>query len=302
MKTFNTLCDRTGLVMTLVFLLASLPLLAQDEPKEKEDDGMKPVRGTFESSWIIDNQTVGVPAKGTLEFMIQHRFGTVSNGIKDLWGLYAPSNIRLGLSYTLFGNLGFGALKGPLSIGIGSTKDNYIQDVNVKYGFLTQTRNNSIPVSVTYYGNIAMTTSKPEEELPNANTSDRFSYFHQLIIARKFSPKLSLQVSPSVSHYNVVDPGLENDHFAVALGGRFKISPQSAIIFNIDQPITKHKINNPQPNVSFGIEIATSAHAFQIFATSYSAIVPQQNNVFNQNDPWDKGFRIGFNITRLWSF
>ena len=301
MKKFNTLCNRIGLVLIpSIFLLASLPLLAQDEPEE--DSGMKPVRGIFESSWIIDNQTVVVPAKGTLEFMIQHRFGTVSNGITDLWGLYAPSNIRLGFSYTLFGNFGFGVLKGPLSVGFGSTKDNYIQDFNVKYGFLQQTRNNRIPVSVTYYGNMAITTSKPVEQLPNGNSSDRLSYFHQVIIARKFSSKLSIQVSPSMTHYNVVEPGMQNDHLAVALAGRYKITAQTAILINIDQPITKHDANNPQPNVSFGIEIATSAHAFQIFATSFSAILPQQNNVFNQNDPWDKGFRIGFNITRLWSF
>jgi Membrane bound beta barrel domain (DUF5777) len=301
MKKFNSYISCAKLVMLLIaFLWSGQAVYAQEEATE--DDGNKPVRAPFESTWIIDNQTVLVPAKKTLEFMIQHRFGTVDNGIKDLWGLYAPGNIRLGLTYTLFGNFGFGAFKGPLSIGIGTTKNNFIQDFNVKYAFLQQTRNGRIPVSVTYYGNVAMETVKPTEDLPNGNTSDRFSYFNQIIISRRFSPKLTIQVAPSVSHYNVVEPEMWNDHFAIAFAGRFKFSAQSSVIVSVDQPLTIHKLYNPQPNVSFGVEISTSAHQFQIFFTNYSALIPQRNNVFNQNDPWDSGFLLGFNITRLWSF
>lgn len=281
-------------------MVASTPLAAQDEPQE--DDGMKPVRAPFESSWIIDNQTVIVPSKGTLEFMIQHRFGTVTNGVTDLFGLYAPSNIRLGLSYTLLDNFGFGFLKGPLAVGIGSTKNNRIQDVNWKYAFLQQTRNNKIPVSITYFGNVAIETQRPTEQLPNANESDRISYFHQLIISRRFSPKFSAQVAPSVSHYNVSEPEMDNDHFAVAFAARYKFSAQSAVLVNVDQPLTVHRAYNPQPNVSIGLEVATGSHAFQVFVTNFGSIIAQRNNVFNQNDPWGSGWMIGFNITRLWNF
>lgn len=279
------------------------PLFAQDEEEEvAAEETNKPERPAFESSWIIDNQTVVVPQKGTLEFMIQHRFGTVSNGITDLWGLYAPSNIRLGFNYTLFDNFGFGALKGPLSIGFGTTKNNRVQDVNIKYGIMRQTRSGSIPVSISYYGNAAMETQLAKENLPNKNESDRYSFFHQIIIARRFSSKLSVQVAPSISHFNTVRSFMKNDHIAVAVAGRYKISSQTSVIVGIDQPITDHTSGNPQPNVSFGLEIATSSHAFQIFMTNYSSIVPQRNNVFNQNDPTDDGFLIGFNITRLWNF
>ena len=278
------------------------PLFAQDEEEVAAEETNKPERPAFESSWIIDNQTVVVPQKGTLEFMIQHRFGTVSNGITDLWGLYAPSNIRLGFNYTLFDNFGFGALKGPLSIGFGTTKNNRVQDVNIKYGIMRQTRSGSIPVSISYYGNAAMETQLAKENLPNKNESDRYSFFHQIIIARRFSSKLSVQVAPSISHFNTVRSFMKNDHIAVAVAGRYKISSQTSVIVGIDQPITDHTSGNPQPNVSFGLEIATSSHAFQIFMTNYSSIVPQRNNVFNQNDPTDDGFLIGFNITRLWNF
>ncbi|MEO8854932.1 MAG: DUF5777 family beta-barrel protein, partial [Ginsengibacter sp.] len=73
----------------------------------------KPVKNTFRSVWIIDDQTVMVPIKGTLEADIQHRFGTVENGVKDLFGFFGSANIRLGFAYTPINNLsvGFGATR-----------------------------------------------------------------------------------------------------------------------------------------------------------------------------------------------
>jgi hypothetical protein len=69
---------------------------------------VKPVKNTFESVWIIDNQTVLVPVKKTFEMDIQHRFGTVNNGYEDFWGFFAPSNIRIGFSYVPVNKLNVG--------------------------------------------------------------------------------------------------------------------------------------------------------------------------------------------------
>jgi hypothetical protein len=59
---------------------------------------------------------------------------------------------------------------------------------------------------------------------------------------------------------------------------------------------------NPRPNVSFGLELSTSAHAFQFFLGNYASITPQRNNYFNKNDYTNGEFLIGFNITRLWNY
>jgi hypothetical protein len=142
--------------------------------------------------------------------------------------------------------------------------------------------------------------------------SDRFSFFDQVIIARKISDKLSIQVSPSLSHFNNVpgyvdangkiQPQMRNDHFAISFSGRYKITPKTAIIANYDQPLTQHPMNNPHPNISLGLEMSTSGHTFQVFAGNYASILPQNNNMFNQNDFTKGQFLIGFNITRLWNF
>jgi len=287
-----------------VFALLLLSLMggslsAQDDAATADMTTKKPVKNTFESIWIMDNQTTMVPIKGTLEMDIQHRFGTVNNGYDDLWGIYSPSNIRLGFNY---------APISKLNVGFGLTRDRMQWEVNLKYALLQQMQGGGMPVSVTYFANLAI--DGRDKKFFGTGT-DRLSYFHQLIIARKVTDKLTLQVSPSLSYFNSVEGYLDengevqskmkNAHIALAYMVRYKVSSLMAIIVGADQPLTAHPTNNPYPNICFGIEMNTSAHTFQVFAGNYHSIVPQMNNVFNQNDYKNGQFLIGFNITRLWN-
>src|SRR5688572_26498587 len=181
MKNLKTIHGNTlPVIFTLGLLLLAISAFAQEEDSVAAAlaSGNKPVRSVFESTWIIDNQTTLVPQKGTFEFMMNHRFRTIYNGISDIYGIYgAGANIRLGFNYTLWDNVGFGRFKGSVAVGFGSTKNGMIQDFNLKYGLLQQTRNGKIPVSVTYYTNMAIEAEDKKEDLPNGNSSDRLSYF-----------------------------------------------------------------------------------------------------------------------------
>ncbi len=299
---------------------------AQDSTQVRETSKSvkpKPVKNTFQSIWIIDNQTVMVPFKKTLEMDIMHRFGVIDKGYRDFWGFFAPSDIRLGINYSPINNL---------NVGIGITKNNMLLDGSAKYAIIKQTKG-KYPVSATYYGDMAITT----KEWGNAviydgseikHNTDRFYFFHQLIIARKVTNKLSVQVGPSLSHQNAVSgyytkndstgteiyQSMKHDHFAIAFSARYKITDVTSVMINYDQPITKHPSNNPNPNLSFGVEFNTSSHSFQIFMGNYYNLNPSQNNLFNHNNPFTysdnvtknkvKGgqFLIGFNITRLWNY
>lgn len=278
----------------------------------------KPVKNTFQSVWIIDNQTVMVPVKGTFEMDIQHRFGTVEKGYQDFWGFFAPSNIRLGVSYV--------PIK-KLNLGIGITKGNLLWDASAKYSLFTQTKG-KYPVSLTYYGNMAVDTRKDVDNSIFKYWEQRFSFFNQLIIARKVTDKFSIQIAPSVSHQNSVNgyytkndssgtsifDEMKHDHFAIAISGRYKLTNVTSFMINYDQPLTQHATNNPDPNISFGFEFNTSSHSFQLFCGNYYFMSPQRNNLFNTNTPFSytdnitgekiKGgqFLIGFNITRLWNY
>lgn len=324
-----------GVLLASSLLLLPQFLTAQDSTVAVEEAAVpskpKPVKNTFQSVWIIDNQTVMVPVKKTFEMDIQHRFGTVENGYEDFWGFFAPSNIRIGFSYVPVNklNVGIGFTKTTASIIPGQSISNVagpLWDGSLKYSIITQTKG-VYPVSVTYYGNAAYNTKKDKAKDIYRNYSDRLTYFHQLIIARKVTDKLSVQVAPSLSHHNVVNgyfvklndstlkvkPDMKFDHFAIALSARYKLTNVTSVMVNYDQPITKHVSNNPNPSLSFGLEFNTSSHSFQVFATNYYYLVPQINNLYNTNSPVkytdaagtkiEGGkFLIGFNITRLWNY
>lgn len=274
-------------------------LMAQDSLETQTVTKPRPVT-IFESQFIVDNQTVMASRKKVLNMAIQHRFGKVNNG-NDLFGIFGPANIRLGMDYTPIDNL---------TIGIGVTKERILVDFNAKYAIVKQMDSGGWPVSISYFGNIAIDTREKEGNFVNGG--DRISYFNQIMIARKIIEKLSVQVSPSLSHFNNVEayrdkdgnihPKMNNDHFAISFLGRYKLTERFHLIANYDQPLTQHTTNNPHPNLCFGIETITTSHSFQVFAGNSAAIVPQYVNFYNQNNYRKGDFLIGFNITRRWNF
>lgn len=274
-------------IFIAVFVLP-LMLLAQ----EKNDTIVPPSkpkleRAAFESTSLIDNQTNVLYTKGTLEMVMNHRFG-LTNGTNDMIGIWAPANIRIALSY---------ALTDRITVGYGTTKDSRLQDFNLKAGLLRQTRDNSMPFSVTYYGNAAMDAREKDNFI---HPSDRWSFFNELIIAKRFNSNISFQIAPSFSHHNYVENPVKNDMFAVEVGGRVKISPTIAVLVDSNLPISTFNGSTPKPGFGLGVEFSTGGHSFQLFVTNYKGIVQQQNNMFNQNDFFNGEFLIGFNITRLW--
>ncbi len=284
------------LILLSVFLCAGINSTAQNDSIVQKD---KAVRSPFESGIIIDNQSVVVPIKNTLEFIIEHRFGKIDN-LGDLFGIYAASNIRLGVNYSLRNNL---------MIGFGTTKDNKLQDFRLKYVLFEQTRKNTIPVGIAFYGNMAFDGRNKDVFGTNYSFSNRLSYFAQVIISRKINHAISLQVAPAFSHINSVQKGYEHDKISISFSGRARISPQSSIIISYDQPLefsglyeNTEPLLKPKSSLAIGWEISTSTHAFQLFIASSRALVPQYNMLYNTND-WTQGeFFFGFNITRLWSF
>ena len=284
------------IILLFVFLMLPFITIAQEGDVKKGNDTIvkkikeKPQRPAFESSYIIDNPPNILFNKNTLEVTMSHRFGLISGGTNDLAGFWAPSNIKIGLSY---------AIHERLTIGFATTKFDRLQDFNWKVGLLRQTRSNKMPLSVSYYGNFVIDARNKENFV---YVADRWSYFNQVIIARRFSPNFSLQIAPSVSHYNIVENTMRSDMVAVAVGGRLKVSDQTSVLLDYSQPLSKFLKNNPHPGISVGVEFSTSAHAFQLFLTNYNAIVPQKNYMFNNHDFSNGDFLIGFNITRNYNF
>ena len=212
-------------------------------------------RAAFESTSLIESQTNRVYSKGTIEMIMNHRFGLV-NGTNDMIGIWAPANIRLALNYSITDRI---------TVGFGTTKDFRLQDFCLKTAILRQTVNEKMPVSITYYGNASL-SALPKENF--YHLSDRWSYYNQIIIAKRFNKIVSLQLGPSYSHYNVVEAGMNNDLFALQFGGRAKINSGISLLLDVNQPISSRNVL-PKSGFSIGTEFSTVAHTFQIFVSNY---------------------------------
>lgn len=268
---------------------------------------------TFESNFLVDDQTTVVFDKKTLGFAIQHKFATMDDGMSNLWGIYgAATNIRLALDYVPVKHL---------QIGAGLSKTHMITDVSAKYSILQQTSDNKMPVSLAVYGVIGMdgrggsnfetgtVVDTKGETLPKSiDFNDKISYFSQVIVSRKFTEWLSIQGGASFTHFNMV--GWDENHDLVGLHalGRIKISPQSALTFNYNQPLKIESISEQTkmpdytPTVALGWQISTFTHAFQIYVSNAPSMLPMENMMYNRAKFNKDGIAIGFTITRLWAF
>ena len=298
--------NRFALIL-LVSIFTSTVSFGQDTITKKTPN--EPVTDTYNTGTFLENQTcITNPAK-TIELIINHRFGKMKDGSKELWGIYSPSNIRMGLNYSI---------TDYLTLGMGTTKFNKQQDINLKLRLLRQTTNGTIPVSVSYYGNIVMDARDTKSfDYANFKELHRFSTFSEIMISRRFCKNFNLQLAPMYSHYNVVesandsiaDPVRKNDNFGLSVIGKLNVTSVWSFFFEYDHNFTKilketTLFTNPRPNVACGFEAFTGTHSFQIFVSTAADLSNQRNMVYNTS-PFFKtgsiqsGIAIGFNITRM---
>ncbi len=262
----------------------------------------------FKNKQLINAQTTVIPEG--FDFTIMHRFGKIGLDdriYKDFLGFDSPANIRFSLSYKL---------NDRSYVAVGRTKIGKTIDVEGKYILLRQTNDNSTPLSVALFNNTGINTEEDKNYGPNAFFGDsitlyeskflhRITYTTELILSRKFSDKVSLQVSPTFIYKNLV-LGVEENHFTYVLpfSGRYQYSFGSAILFEY-----AHKLNNRSEIVlnnpfSLGFEFGTAGHVFQVFMSNSYYL--REANIYTQ-EPYDflsapNEFVLGFNIRRVWWF
>lgn len=249
------------------------------------------VTGTFKATQIINTPTVESPGKGGLNFLIMHRFGRINQGGYELFGLDNAS-IRFGLDY---------GINDRFAIGIGRSSLEKTYDASFKWKILRQTQNR-MPVSVSLYEALTHTTLRYTDK-PYYKGKYRNAYESALLIARKFSSKFSLQLTPIWLHYNLVPtPEDNNDVFALGLGGRMKLSKRISINAEYN-PLPKDQLPGVDlyHSLSFGVDIETGGHVFQlIFSNSEGMIGPYYLGKTTGN--WADGdIFFGFNISRAFN-
>ncbi len=314
-----TITKRTIAFAALIF--SGFSISAQDDLLSLLDSAGGPkvhekVSATFKTTKVINMQSTETVKRKTMDFRVTHRFGNIGpesgGGGHTLYGFDNSADIRISFDFGITDNL---------TLGVGRSKANELIDGLVKWKFLSQTADNHIPLSVAFFGSMSYDPRDASQfysgTVPgpdfHQNEIHRFAYTSQLLIARKFGSRFSMQIAPTYQHRNFVagyinaDNGKEetNGLFAVGVGGRIKITKRLAIIADYYYTFSDYRAGNTASPfyspLAIGIEIETGGHVFHLNFTNASGII-ENNYIPYTTDSWLKGgFKFGFNISRVFN-
>jgi hypothetical protein len=287
------------IIPLLFYLLISVSIFAQDDLMDLLNENTKPeinyATATFKSTRVMNGHSIERMPPGQLDVRISHRFGRVNSGAYEFFGL-DQSSIRLGLEYGIFN---------WLMVGLGRSSYEKTFDGFAKFTILRQSSGARVmPVSVSLFSSIAITSVKWSDTSRTNYFSSRLSYVHQILIARKISQSFSLQLTPTFVHRNMVATEIDpNDLFAFGAGGRMKLTKRislNAEYFYLVNPrqYMSQQVYNP---LSAGVDIETGGHVFQLFFTNSLAMI-EKGFIGETTGSWLKGdIHFGFNISRVFT-
>lgn len=286
---------------SIALLMSLIPfrIFAQDDLmnllNENNPAEINYTTATFKSTRIMNGHSIEKMASGQLDFRISHRFGTLNSGAYELWGL-DQANIHFSLEY--------GILKW-LMVGVGRGTYEKTFDGFAKFSILRQsTGAKEMPVSLSAFSSVAVNSLKWTDLERTNYFSSRLSYVTQVLVARKFTPSFSFQLTPSFVHRNMVPTELDlNDLFAIGAGGRMKLTKRVSL--NVDyyyvinpKDYMSQQIYNP---LSVGFDIETGGHVFQIILTNSVAMI-EKGFIGETTGSWANGdIHLGFNISRVFN-
>jgi len=290
---------RLKIFLLLTFALPTTTLFAQDIDKLLEEatgNETEYASATFKSTRIINGHSIERMPEGQLDFRISHRFGQFNSGSYNLWGL-DQANIHFGLEY---------GIKDWVMIGIGRGTYEKTYDGFLKFSILRQSSGKkNMPISLSYFTSLAINSLNASSMGISGKVYfwDRASFVHQLLVARKFNERFSLEINPTYVHRNMtlteMDP---NDIWSVGAGARFKLTARISFnaeyyyVIPINNDYQSAKTYNP---LALGFDIETGGHVFQIMLTNSLAMI-EKGFIGETTSKWNNaGIHLGFNISRV---
>ena len=290
------------LLVTIITVFVSIGAVAQDvnldslldaEMDKKNKNEIQYTDATFKTSRIINGHSVETTQPGVLDFKVSHRFGTLNQGPYELFGLDI-ANVRIGGDY--------GVTK-RLTVGGGRSSFEKQYDAFLKYRLLWQsTGKRNMPVSVTLLASTMLKTLKDNSDTIKRQSSDRYSFAFQALIARKFSSNFSMQLMPTMVHYNIVpNESIPNDLFSIGAGARLKLTKRTSITGEYYYQLPNRKLPNTYNSFSLGYEVETGGHVFQLHVSNSTGMT-ERTFINETTGRWGKGdIHFGFNISRVFN-
>ncbi len=272
------------LVMYIFCVFLPLSNVAQDTQTIFADN-------TFENTRVVVGHSVETMKEGDLDFLISHKFGRISQGAYEFFGL-DQAIIRLGFDY---------GIKNWINVGVGRSSLDKMFDGFVKIRFLQQQKGDkNIPVTITGISTMAYNSLKNFNELEPLVWQNRLSYCHQIMIARQFNQRLSLQIAPSLCHYNLVDTrDLANDVFSIGIAGKYQIFKAMAFKFEYIYTLNNQLDETKTNSLALGFDFDTGSHVFQTHLSNSGGLI-ESAFIGNTTGSWIEGdIHLGFTISRV---
>ncbi len=282
-------------ISTLFLLFSTLTLAQTDLLDELDADlemGPLYAESAFKGLKIINLESTKMVDKGEMYFIVAHRFGSIKNGFDDFFGLDVASN-KLQLIYGLNNHINFGLAR-------SSYQKTYA--FHTKLRLLRQQTEQS-PVTIGAYGQLTVNNQLDLDRNPNLDFNHRLTYTAQVLVSKKFTEKLSVQLSPTLIHKNLTEVDQENNmQFVLATGGRYKLSKR--ISLNMDYGLVTDRPEELNYNnmLSIGLDIETGGHVFQLHFTNSRSML-EHSFLTEASGDWSKGdVHFGFNISRVFDW
>jgi opacity protein-like surface antigen len=272
-----------------------MDILNESEPEEAKTEY---AIATFKSTRLVAGHSIETNGKGVLNVLIGHRFGRVNEGAKEFFGI-DNAKMRLGLEYGITDNI---------NIGFGRSTFQKCYDGFIKYKVLRQSKGKKkMPLSMTLFASMAIVSQDYADPTRENYFTSRMYYSYQIMIARKFSERLSFQLTPTIVHRNLVKTADDaNTVFALGAGGRVKITKSFSLNLEYywvpqNQIVSAFDGQKVRDSFSVGFDLETGGHVFQIHATN-SRGLHEKAFVTETNGDWGAGdIHIGFNISRVFT-
>ncbi len=258
---------------------------------------------TFNGPRIINGYSVETKPQGVATFVISHRFGDIYQDnagsiLYNFFGFDGGANMRIAMDY---------APTGFLMAGIGRSSFGKTYDVYLKGKILKQSKGEKhMPVSISGYVDCSVITDTGNA-IMDTYFADRLNYAYQLLIARKFNDALSVQISPTLVHRNLVATRDENnDVFAVGISAKWQFAKNVALNGEYYYTFPGQLPDGYANYAGIGFDFITKGHVFQLQITNSPYLTPTYlvgntiGKIFDKDAAgrFDLNVRFGFNIVR----
>lgn len=278
--------------ITIVALLfASVIASAQDDllnELEQDSKEQKFEQPAFKAMKIGNLQSTKIAAKGDLYLYVSHRFGSLEDGLSTFFG-FDNANTKIQLVYGLFDGVQIGASR-------ESVRKTYAMSAKAKI----KNQSDNFPVNLAVYGTVNINSELRKDRYPFLKFGDRLSYASQLLISRRITNSLSLELAPTFVRQNLVlEPFQDHNQIALGAGGRLKLSKRMSLNLDYVYNFNRHEDSIYKNPLTVGVDIETGGHIFQLlFSNAQSTNEP--GFISNAEGDWSKGdVFFGFNIVRV---